>query len=79
MTIPELRSKLTASFEHLKGELSQIRSGRATTSLVEEVKVIGGGENFEIWGLAAVPEGAAVDDCCQVAARGEAMDGFFAG
>jgi len=54
MTIPELRSKLNASFEHLKGELSQIRSGRATTSLVEEVKVMAYGSEMKIRELGTI-------------------------
>jgi len=54
MTIPELRSKLTASFEHLKGELSQIRSGRATTSLVEEVRVMAYGSEMKIRELGTI-------------------------
>lgn len=39
MTETELKSKLNTSLEHFKGEIASIRTGRATTSLVEEIKV----------------------------------------
>lgn len=39
MTTLELKTKLNSALEHLKTELAQIRTGRATTSLVEEIPV----------------------------------------
>lgn len=39
MKIDEFKHKLEASVNHLKSELSTIRTGRATASLVEEIKV----------------------------------------
>jgi ribosome recycling factor len=39
MTSAELKSKLDASLDHLKGELAQIRTGRVTPSILDDVKV----------------------------------------
>ena len=39
MNTTELKSKLTKSAEFLQTELSQIRTGRANTSLIEDLKV----------------------------------------
>jgi ribosome recycling factor len=38
MNISELKSKLTSSVEFFKGELAGVRVGRATPSLVENIK-----------------------------------------
>jgi ribosome recycling factor len=37
MTNSELKSKLAKTIEHFKGEISQIRTGRANPSLIEDV------------------------------------------
>lgn len=39
MKIAELREKIDQRFSHLKNELTLIRTGRATTALVENIKV----------------------------------------
>lgn len=39
MTTPDLKSKLEKSLEFFKSELSQIRTGRATPSLIENIEV----------------------------------------
>ncbi len=39
MTLSELKQKLTKSIEFLKSELSQVRTGRASPALIEEVTV----------------------------------------
>ena len=39
MTVSELKAKLAKSLEHLEAELSQIRTGRAHPSLVEDIEV----------------------------------------
>ncbi len=39
MTTIELKSKLEKSLEYMKGELAKVRTGRASPSLLEEVKV----------------------------------------
>lgn len=39
MTTSELKSKMERSLEYLQGELSKIRTGRASPALIEEIKV----------------------------------------
>lgn len=39
MTIPELKAKLKSALDHLEFELSQIRTGRATPTLIENIPV----------------------------------------
>lgn len=48
MTTAELKTKLNATIEHLNTELSGIRTGRATTSLVEEIEVDAYGARMKI-------------------------------
>lgn len=54
MTISEVRSKLTSSLEHLKLNLSSIRAGRATTSLVEEIQVDAYGDKLMVKEVASL-------------------------
>lgn len=54
MTSSEIKSKLNSSLEHLKSELSSIRTGRATTSLVEEVFVEAYGSKMMIKELGTI-------------------------
>ncbi len=54
MTTSEIKSKLNSSLEHLKSELSSIRTGRATTSLVEEVVVEAYGSKMMIKELGTI-------------------------
>lgn len=54
MQIHELRSKLNSSLDHFKTELSQVRTGRATTSLVEEIQVDAYGAKMKIKELGTI-------------------------
>ena len=54
MQIAELKNKLSASTDHLKNELSQIRAGRATTSLVEEIEVNAYGSRMKMKELGTI-------------------------
>ncbi len=58
MNISELKTKLTSSVEHFKGELAGIRVGRATTTLVEniEVEAYGGKMKMVEVGSITVPD-----------------------
>jgi ribosome recycling factor len=54
MNTTELKSKLTKSTEFLRSELSQIRTGRASPSLLEEIAVDAYGTKMSIRELASI-------------------------
>ncbi len=54
MTIPELRTKLAKSLDFLKSELSQIRTGRATPSLIENISVEAYGTSMTLRELSSI-------------------------
>lgn len=54
MTTSELKNKLNQTFEHFKGEIASIRTGRATTSLVEEIVVDAYGAKMTIKELGSI-------------------------
>ena len=54
MTEPDLKTKLTKSIDHLKQELSQVRTGRANPSLLENIVVEAYGSKMTIKELGIV-------------------------
>ena len=54
MEISELKLKLNASIEHLKNELSGVRTSRATNSLVEDILVQAYGATMKIKELGTI-------------------------
>src|SRR3989344_912282 len=54
MELSELKLKLNASIDHLKNELSQVRTSRATNSLVEDIAVQAYGANMKIKELGTI-------------------------
>ena len=54
MQIAELKTKLNASLEHLRVELSKIRTGRASPSLIEDILVDSYGSKMRIKELGSI-------------------------
>lgn len=54
MQITELKTKLNASLEHLRIELSKIRTGRASPSLIEDILVESYGSKMRIKELGSI-------------------------
>jgi ribosome recycling factor len=54
MNLSELKSKLTKSLEFLKTELTQIRTGRASPSLIEDVQVMAYGSKMTLKELGSI-------------------------
>lgn len=54
MTIPELKAKLKKTLEHLEFELSQIRTGRATPTLLENITVDAYGTKMTVKELGSI-------------------------
>ncbi|PIS21842.1 ribosome recycling factor [candidate division WWE3 bacterium CG08_land_8_20_14_0_20_41_15] len=54
MTSEDIKDKLNKTVEHLKMELSSIRTGRASISLVENIKVTAYGEEMPLNGVGSV-------------------------
>lgn len=54
MNISELKSKLEKTIEYLQGELSKVRTGRASPSMLEEVKVNAYGSKMSIKELGSI-------------------------
>ncbi len=53
-SIKELESRMTKAIEVLKNQLSSVRTGRASSSLVDQMKVEAYGQNMSIKDLASV-------------------------
>ena len=54
MTISELRAKLDKSVDHLRDELSQVRTGRATPTLIENIPVEAYGAKMTVKELGSI-------------------------
>lgn len=54
MTKTELKNKLDKTLEYLKSEMSQIRTGRANPSLIEDVRVEAYGSNMTLKELGSI-------------------------
>lgn len=62
MTLAEAQSKMQGAIEHLKGELAQIRTGRANSALVSDIVVDAYGDKLMVKELAQIttPEPAVI-------------------